>query len=165
MKKCIDCDCKISSVSKRCQPCFHIFLSGNNHPLKGKHRSNEVKSKISEKLTGKPSTSTTKFQKGHIPWIKTHGHLFRRENSANWKGGRIFKNTGYIMLRMPDHPTADSQGYILEHRYVMEQKIGRLLKTEEQVHHINRNKKDNRPDNLMLFVNVSAHKLFHSKLI
>ena len=164
MSKCVNCGVNVSFYSKRCQPCYHIFRSGKNHPFYGKHISEETKSKIREKLLGRPSTSSTKFKKGHIPWIKSHGHLFMGKNASNWKGGRILKQTGYIMLRMPDHPTADNQGYILEHRYVMEKKIGRLLDPREQVHHINGKKKDNRPDNLMLFSSVSSHKLYEYKI-
>jgi hypothetical protein len=41
---------------------------------------------------------------------------------------------------------------ILEHRLVMARKIGRPLREEETVHHINNNKLDNRPENLELHV-------------
>ena len=54
----------------------------------------------------------------------------------NWKGGRI-EMKGYIMLKMPKHPNADARGYVFEHRYVMAEKIGRPLKEDEIVHHVN----------------------------
>lgn len=37
---------------------------------------------------------------------------------------------------------------ILEHRFIMEQQLGRPLTPWEHVDHINRNKRDNRPENL-----------------
>lgn len=37
---------------------------------------------------------------------------------------------------------------VLEHRYVMECKLGRKLVTKEEVHHKNRNRHDNSPENL-----------------
>lgn len=49
----------------------------------------------------------------------------------------------------------------LEHRYVMEQIIGRPLMPGEVVHHINGDKHDNRPVNLMLFKSQSEHAEWH----
>lgn len=49
---------------------------------------------------------------------------------------------------------------MLEHRYVMEQIIGRPVADDEQVHHINHNGLDNRPANLEL-VTVPEHGLRH----
>lgn len=44
-----------------------------------------------------------------------------------------------------------SNGRIFEHRHVMEQMLGRYLKPHENVHHMNGQKGDNRPENLELW--------------
>ena len=50
---------------------------------------------------------------------------------------------------------------MLEHRYVMEQVLGRRLERWEQVHHRNHNRLDNRPENLEL-VTSKQHGLRHT---
>lgn len=59
---------------------------------------------------------------------------------------------GYIYVFHPEHPNAGGKGYVLEHRYVMSQRLGRPLLDSEDVHHINGNKLDNRDENLELWV-------------
>jgi len=67
-----------------------------------------------------------------------------------WRGGRCKDKDGYIMVYAPTHPNTKYIGYVLEHRLVMEKKLGRLLLRTEQVDHINGIKDDNRVENLRL---------------
>lgn len=87
---------------------------------------------------------------------------FAMENNGSWKGGRVLRG-GYWSIKLPNHPMADKQGYIKEHRLIMEKHLGRYLTKEEVVHHINRNIKDNRIENLKLFKNQSEHKKYEDE--
>jgi hypothetical protein len=77
-----------------------------------------------------------------------------------WQGGKSKDNLGYIRILKPNHPNAQSKGYIYEHRLIIETQIGRYLYHWEISHHINHIKYDNRPENLMLFKGHSAHHRF-----
>jgi hypothetical protein len=62
----------------------------------------------------------------------------------------------------------DENGYlrfkdsdILVHRYVAEKKLGRPLHQDEVVHHKNRDKLDNSPENLWVFANQEEHDRVH----
>ena len=86
--------------------------------------------------------------------------------TSNWKGGKItYIQTGYIRIYRPKHPLADHQGYVKEHRLIMEEKLGRYLKRNEVIHHINGNKSDNRIENLALYDRQSEHRKNQNELI
>jgi hypothetical protein len=78
-----------------------------------------------------------------------------------WKGGR-YVDKGYVYIYIPDHPHSNKGGYVYEHILVMEKHLGRFLVDEEEIHHINGDKTDNRIENLFLCKNHSEHlKQFH----
>lgn len=61
---------------------------------------------------------------------------------------------GYRRVRIWD---GNTRRIIMEHRWVMEQVIGRPLRRVEVVHHINGVRDDNRPANLRLYATHSEH--------
>ena len=63
-------------------------------------------------IKGHHSSPETQFKKGDN----------LREKHPRWKGGRFKDTDGYIRILMPNHPDCSRQGYILEHRYLIEQK-------------------------------------------
>ncbi len=84
-----------------------------------------------------------------------------REKHHRWKGGRHISASGYVRLHSPEHPARDSRNYVSEHMVVVEKKIGRYLKREEVVHHIDGNKANNDIGNLRLMTN-SEHMKYHT---
>ncbi len=85
---------------------------------------------------------------------KNSSNLIKGENNPKWKGGRLLNTKGYVKVICKDHPNANLDGYMLEHRLVMEKHIGRYLEPWEVIHHKNSNKQDNRIENLELCSNV-----------
>ncbi len=84
------------------------------------------------------------------------------DRNPNWKGGIRKHMNGYVFQLCKEHPQANSKGYIFQHRLVLESHLGRYLKKEECVHHINGIKDDNRIENIMGFINHSAHTTYHN---
>ena len=111
---------------------------------------------------------TYRFQKGQIPWnkglTKETNESVRRtaekrtgENHPLWKGGIAKATGGYIKIKKRNHPDATCEGYVLEHRLVMEKMLGRRLLFHEEVHHKNGIKDNNRKSNLELVIKTKHY--------
>lgn len=77
-----------------------------------------------------------------------------------WTIHHIVSKGKYNYAVVPKHPNATDKGYVLEHRIVMENSLGRLLRKDEVVHHKNGNTKDNVLGNLSLMTK-SEHSRGH----
>ncbi|HEX5519759.1 MAG TPA: HNH endonuclease [Candidatus Nitrosocosmicus sp.] len=91
-----------------------------------------------------------------------HSHNSNGKNSYGYKGQSDTGN-GYKYVTRFHHKFADKRGRVLRHRYEMELQIGRYLTKDEEVHHINENKLDNRIENLQL-LSKKEHRILHLKM-
>jgi NMD protein affecting ribosome stability and mRNA decay len=162
-KPCPMCGVQIKEESNLCRSCAS----------KGRKKTPETIAKLSAAHCGKKHTpehigkiaaanrgrkrSKESIAKANASMV---GHRHGKEN-GNWKGGRRKTSHGYITILCPRHPHADNEGYVREHRLVMESHIGRTLLPSEVVHHINGAITDNRVENLMLFSCVGKHVGHH----
>lgn len=76
--------------------------------------------------------------------------------NPSWRGGRILVGR-YWYIHRPSHPHATGNGYVAEHRLLMEGVLGRTLLPGEVVHHKDGNPRNNDPANLELFASNGEH--------
>lgn len=69
---------------------------------------------------------------------------------------------GWFFTDKKGYKRSTNDGELI-HRKVASKKLGRELGSKEVVHHLNRNKSDNRPSNLYVFRNQKAHHKAHEK--
>lgn len=122
-----------------CLKCKYLVIAAKN---KGTKRSAEVRRILSAQKMGK--------------------------KNPQWKGGKFFNTSGYIMCSLPAthrfFSMSDASGRVQEHRLIMAEKLGRPLRNEEVVHHLNGIKDDNRLGNLHLVRSHSEHMVIHNRI-
>lgn len=117
---------------------------------------------IAEQLNITPSCVRKYFVKYGIARRGNCDHFRDKPfNNPNWRGGKKEYKDGYITIYCPDHPKAMKGKYVYEHQLVVEEHIGRILRSDEVVHHIDGNKHNNDINNLLLMTN-SDHLRLHS---
>ena len=171
-KRCADCGKPIWDGSVRCKSCAHKgthpsckirkVAGANDDEL----RDTLTRLYITENKTQKEISIilgvTSIFQHLKRLGIKKTGKFQRKKDrpSTGWIHTGI--NARYVCINGKE---------MLEHRFVMEQHIGRSLRSGEVVHHINEDRLDNRIENLQLMTkgeHATHHdtgKIRHGQLI
>lgn len=116
-----------------------------------------------------PGRKLSPEQKEHLRQIKTgkklspeHAKKVTENLRANWDKTR--RPVGSIVQWGPyEQIKVNSGKWEYVHRHVASEKIGRPLTTADQVHHINFNPLDNRPENLVV-ISKAEHLQLHSQI-
>lgn len=103
-------------------------------------------------FTRSPSSTQTNCSQACMGKASYRRPLDREHNGKP----AVIDHVGYVRIYEPGHPSATRSGWIYEHRWVVEQALGRFLGRDENVHHINHVRTDNRPENLTALTH-SAH--------
>lgn len=81
----------------------------------------------------------------------------------SYKDRKRVKKNDYIVVEDSDNPKSFDTGTgivgVYEHRLIAEEMMGRELKEDEVVHHLDENKGNNSPDNLLVLENSQHVKL------
>ncbi|MBD0905737.1 HNH endonuclease [Klebsiella grimontii] len=110
-------------------------VAGVSEKMAGRAKTDEHKKKLAERKTG-----------------------LRGEEANRWNGGVSSVTEGYITRIC--YREDGSNYYEYEHRIVAVEFLGRPLKDEEHVHHIDFDVKNNEPCNLLV-LGAGAHRLLH----
>ena len=103
-----------------------------------------------------------------------HQYGLKGKSNANWKTDEKITYYGYRKIRVLDHPFRDCGDFVFEHRLVAEKYLlteensveidgKRYLKKEYDVHHIDENRLNNDPSNLLVLLKSDHIRLHNAK--
>jgi AraC-like DNA-binding protein len=105
-----------------------------------------------EKLSQEDIAARLHCSQSHV----SHLLLLRgiAKHKATWSGGRTVTGDGYIRIWVDPSDELScmrqDSGYVLEHRLTMARHLGRPLRQDETVHHIDGNRSNNEISNLQI---------------
>lgn len=118
--------------------------------IKLSHSRPKTKRKMSLSATGRALSESAKDKLRERTGSKNH----------NWRNGLTITGSGY--LQFTNSPANGEHRSKLLHIIICEHKYNRPLKNGEHVHHIDGNKLNNHPDNLMI-LSASDHAKLHAE--
>jgi hypothetical protein len=102
--------------------------------------------------TFRPRQSTSKYCSRPCLWVNNGGHNKKHEHEKAWQ----LDSKGYLITTMYE---SGKSRRVRKHRFVMERFLGRRLRRNEVVHHINGNRQDNSIGNLVLMTPETHNRL------
>lgn len=100
-----------------------------------------------------------------VKFIRGHSlKLEEGQHGCRWKGGRYVCSLGYVMVRAPGHHREGGSGYVMEHILVAERILGRPIPEKHPVHHVDENRANNEPTNLVICESKAYHNLLHARM-
>ncbi len=182
--------CKVISEAKRKKYNGYLFNNPKERALKisnaliGKKQSEEHRKKnseghkgISSGNKGKKASLETKKKNSisHINYYKKHPEMikhlksFTGEKASNWQGGKSFepypKNFNYTLknkIRKRDNYKCKHCN-ISQKKLIMKDRFGKLINYSLDAHHIDRNKENNKENNLISLCHKCHSKLHFNK--
>lgn len=130
-------------------PMAKLCECGCGHPTKIAEKS--------DRRFGWVAGEPRRFLAGH------HRNQARGTECANWNGGQMMNDEGYRLLLRHGHPRANNNGYVREHILVAERALGKHLPDGAEIHHVNRDRADNRNENLVVCEDHGYHRLLHRR--
>lgn len=103
--------------------------------------------------------SMSEIKRGRTKYCSTtcSGRAHTGENNPSFKRGYFINENGYKKIRVENT-------YKYEHRYLVEQSLGRKLRNDEDVHHKDGNKLNNSLDNLEV-LSKKEHTRLHGNWV
>ena len=180
-------------VEKRCVVCGHAFMVPWYRGASAKTCSRSCHGELTARqYTASRATLNCKACGKHFfaPASHAHRRIYCSRKCSNgsykyspsgedhyaWNGGEATHSGGYLYIRVKGHPFCKNEGYVFEHRIVVETRMrsevpthpflveidGQLyLSPKIDVHHIDNIKRNNRPSNLLACTPM-AHRAIHN---
>lgn len=128
----------------------NIEIRPSSENKKISHSRQNAKEKMRKSATGRRLSESAKEKLRALTGIK----------NAQWGGGLTLSTGGY--LQFSASPANGEHSTVFLHRLIAEWKYGRRVKKGEHVHHIDGNKLNNHPDNLVI-LSASQHATIHTE--
>lgn len=146
--------CCVSGVRKYCARNDIALVNAKDRYDEAAFRKALEQTRVATVLAAMFGVTTTSIRK----WAaQCDAHL-----EDPYRAGVVITHNGYRLIYAKNHPNANTKGYVQEHVLVMEAHIGRHLRSEECVHHRDRNKLNNDIENLELMT-LREHAALHAR--